>query len=186
MANSTSKAKFREEIRKIALLNALNHEGKALISSVLGKSLAEFPHLKTRVNEVVSTVANVVQEVNMLSSDDQRKIVGEKWPEALVKEKVDDERVLPPLPKVEEYRQVITRFAPNPDCLLHLGSARAIVLCYEYAKMHNGLFYLRFEDTDPRLKKSALHFYNLIKADITWLGCIWDAEFNQSDRLTLY
>ena len=186
MANSTSKAKFREEIRKIALLNALNHEGKALISSVLGKSLAEFPHLKTRVNEVVSTVANVVQEVNMLSSDDQRKIVGEKWPEALVKEKVDDERVLPPLPKVEEYRQVITRFAPNPDCLLHLGSARAIVLCYEYAKMHNGLFYLRFEDTDPRLKKSALPFYNLIREDITWLGCIWDAEFNQSDRLTLY
>jgi len=67
-----------------------------------------------------------------------------------------------------------------------LGSARAIILCYEYAKMYNGLFYLRFEDTDPRLKKSAMQFYDLIREDIVWLRCEWNAEFIQSDRLPLY
>jgi glutamyl-tRNA synthetase len=96
------------------------------------------------------------------------------------------EKVLPPLPNVEKYERVITRFAPNPDCLLHLGSARAVILCYEYAEMYHGLFYLRFEDTDPRLKKSALQFYDLIREDLTWLECKWNAEFTQSDRLSIY
>ncbi len=186
MANLTSNVKLREIIRKIALLNALNYGGKAQPGPVLGKLLAEDPHLKTRVKEVASIIAEVVREVNKLSLDEQRRMVEEKWPAALVKEKAVVEKMLPPLPNVESYKRVVTRFAPNPDCLLHLGSARAIILCYEYAKMYNGLFYLRFEDTDPRLKKSALQFYDLIREDIAWLGCKWNAEFIQSDRLPLY
>jgi len=186
VANLTSNVKLREIIRKIALLNALNYGGKAQPGPVLGKLLAEDPHLKTRVKEVTSIITGVVREVNKLSLDKQRRMVEEKWPEALVKEKVVVEKMLPPLPNVESYKRVVTRFAPNPDCLLHLGSARAIILCYEYAKMYNGLFYLRFEDTDPRLKKSALQFYDLIREDIMWLGCKWNTEFIQSDRLPLY
>ena len=184
--NSNENAEVREAIRKFALLNAFSHGGRARVQSVLGKLLAERPNLKTRIKKVSSTVAEVVQEVNRLSLDEQRKTVEMKWPEALAKEKVEEKRMLPPLPNVEKYPRVVTRFAPNPDCLLHLGSARAIVLCYEYAKMYDGLFYLRFEDTDPRLKKSALKFYDLIREDIAWLGCKWDAEFIQSDRLPLY
>jgi len=186
VANLTSNVKLREIIRKIALLNALNYGGKAQPGPVLGKLLAEDPHLKTRVKEVTSIITGVVREVNKLSLDEQRRMVEEKWPAALVKEKAVVEKMLPPLPNVESYKRVVTRFAPNPDCLLHLGSARAIILCYEYAKMYNGLFYLRFEDTDPRLKKSALQFYDLIREDIMWLGCKWNAEFIQSDRLPLY
>ena len=186
MANLTSNAKLREVIRKIALLNALNYGGKAQTGPALGKLLAEDPHLKTMVKEVTYTVAEVVREVNKLSPDEQRRMVEEKWPEALVKEKVEVEKILPPLSNVENYKRVVTRFAPNPDCLLHLGSARAIILCHEYAKMYNGLFYLRFEDTDSRLKKSALQFYDLIRKDIMWLGCKWNAEFIQSDRLPIY
>lgn len=128
----------------------------------------------------------VVQEVNNLSFEKQRKIVEERWPEALVKEKVEVAKRLPPLPNVEKYERVVTRFSPNPDCALHLGSTRAIILCYEYAKMYDGLFYLRFEDTDPRLKKSALPFYDFVREDLTWLECKWDGEFIQSDRLPIY
>lgn len=131
-------------------------------------------------------VEQVVHEVNKLSFEKQRKIVEERWPEALVKEKVEVAKRLPPLPNVEKYERVVTRFSPNPDCALHLGSTRAIILCYEYAKMYHGLFYLRFEDTDPRLKKSALPFYDFIREDLTWLGCKWDGEFIQSDRLPIY
>ncbi|UCE29973.1 MAG: glutamate--tRNA ligase [Candidatus Bathyarchaeota archaeon] len=177
---------MKEIIQRIALLNALSHEGNARAGSVLGKLLAECPHLKTRAKEVTSIIAEVVQEINKFSSDKQRKIVEEKWPKALVKKKADVEKVLPPLLNVDKYERVVTRFAPNPDCLLHLGSARAIILCYEYAEMYHGLFLLRFEDTDPRLKKSALQFYDLIREDVAWLKCKWNAEFTQSDRLSIY
>ncbi len=176
----------KEKIRKIALLNALQHEGKAQAQSVLGKLLAESPSLKGRIKEVASIVEQVVQEVNRLSFERQREMMKGRWPEALVRERVEEVKRLPPLLNVEKYEQVVTRFSPNPDCALHLGSARAIVLCYEYAKMYRGLFYLRFEDTDPRLKKSALPFYDFIREDLTWLGCKWNAEFIQSDQLPSY
>ena len=176
----------REVVHKIALLNALQYGGEARVQSVLGKLLAEHPQLKGRIRETASMVKQVVQEVNKLSLEKQERIVEKKWPNALVKQKVEVEKRLPPLPNVEKYERVITRFSPNPDCAVHLGSARAIVLCYEYAKMYNGLFYLRFEDTDPRLKKSALPFYDFIREDLTWLECGWDREVIQSDRLSIY
>jgi len=175
-----------EVIRRIALLNALHYGGKARFQPVLGKLLTESPHLKVRVKEVASTVNEIVKGVNRLSLETQRRLVEEKWPEALVREKVEAEKALPPLSSVEKYERVVTRFAPNPDCMLHLGNARAIVLCDEYAKMYNGAFRLRFEDTDPRLKRSALPFYEAIREDLKWLGCKWDMEAIQSDRLPIY
>ena len=87
---------------------------------------------------------------------------------------------------VEKYQTVITRFSPNPDCVLHLGSARAIILSHEYARKYNGKFILRFEDTDPKLKKPILDFYDKIREDLAWLNCTTDAEFIQSDRLPIY
>jgi len=183
---SNERVKERDAIRKIALLNALLHNGKAQVQPVLGKLLAERPRLKSEIKEILSTVAEVVEEVNKLSLDEQRKMVEERWLEALVKERAEEERMLPPLPNAERYERVVTRFSPNPDCVLHLGSARAIVLSYEYAKMHRGLFYLRFEDTDPKLKRPELPFYDSIRQDLIWLGCKWDAEFIQSDRLPVY
>lgn len=176
----------RELIRKIALINALHYGGKAQFQPTLGKLLTERPQLKTRINEVAHIVKDVVTEVNILHLEEQKRIVEEKWPKALVKEKVEVVRVLPPLPNVDKHNRVVTRFAPNPDCVLHLGSARAVVLCDEYVKMYKGSFRLRFEDTDPRLKRSALPFYDAIREDLKWLGCIWDMEIIQSDRLPIY
>jgi glutamyl-tRNA synthetase len=183
---SNENAEIREAIRKIALLNALRYGGKARVQPVLGKLLGERPHLKARIKEVTSIIAEIVQEVNKLSLDEQRKVAEKNWPELLISEKAEAERVLPPLPNVEKYEQIVTRFSPNPDFVLHLGSARAIVLSYEYAKMYKGLFYLRFEDTDPKMKKPKLEFYDSIREDLTWLGCKWDAEYIQSDRLPIY
>jgi len=186
VASLDENTEVRELIRRVALLNAISYEGKAEVQPVLGKVLAERSDLRDKVKQVASVVAEVVKEVNKLPLERQREVVRRMWPEALVEAKVEEEKELPPLPNVEKYERVITRFAPNPDCVLHLGSARAIILCYEYAKMYDGLFYLRFEDTDPRLKKSALRFYDLIREDLRWLGCEWDGEFIQSDRLPIY
>ena len=181
---STSEEK--EIIRKLTLLNAINYNGKARFEPVLSKLLTEKSNLRARVREIAPIVAEIVEAVNKLSLEEQEREVKGKWPEALVRKKVEAEKKLPPLPNVEKYKQVTTRFSPNPDCVLHLGSARAIILCYRYAKMYNGLFYLRFEDTDPKLKRPQLSFYDLIREDLEWLGCKWDAEFIQSERLPIY
>jgi glutamyl-tRNA synthetase len=176
-----------ETIRKIALANAIEHEGKAQAKPVLGRLLAEKPELKGKVTEISPFVDAVVREVNTLSSSKQKKLVKNLWPELLVeKGKTEEKKSLPPLPNVEKYKRVVTRFAPNPDAVLHIGSARAVVLSHEYARMYDGSFVLRFEDTDPRLKKASLVFYDLIKEDLKWLGCEWDAEYIQSDRIETY
>jgi glutamyl-tRNA synthetase len=67
-----------------------------------------------------------------------------------------------------------------------LGSARAIVLSHEYAVMYKGKFILRFEDTDPKLKRPVLEFYDSIREDLAWLGCKSDEEYIQSDRIPMY
>ena len=177
---------LREEIRKIALLNAVKHNGKAQAGAVIGKILGERSELRSKVKEISALIHEVVVETNKLSPDEQKKIVEEKWPEALVREKVEEEKHLPPLPNVGKYAQVITRFSPNPDCVLHLGSARAIVLCYEYAKLYKGKFILRFEDTDPKIKRPVPEFYDKIREDLAWLDCKSNGEYIQSDRIPLY
>lgn len=174
-----------ELIRKNALLNAVKHEGKAQTGSIVGKILGEKAELRTKVKETTALIDKIVKEVNSLGLEEQKRIVEEKWPEILVKEKSEEKR-LPPLPNVDKYPQVVTRFSPNPDCVLHLGSARAIVLCYEYAHMYKGKFILRFEDTDPKTKRPVLEFYDRIRQDLAWLGCEPNEEYIQSDRIAIY
>ncbi|HDD70230.1 MAG TPA: glutamate--tRNA ligase, partial [Candidatus Bathyarchaeota archaeon] len=184
--NFEENAELKELIRKTALLNAIKHDGKAQLGPVIGKVIGEKPELKTKAKELSALVGQIISEVNSLPLNQQKSIIEEKWPEALMKEKVEEEKRLPPLPNVEKYPQVVTRFSPNPDCVLHLGSARAIILCYEYARMYKGKFILRFEDTDPKLKRPIPEFYNRIREDLAWLGCKPDEEYIQSDRISIY
>jgi glutamyl-tRNA synthetase len=177
---------LRELVRKAALLNALQHGGKAQAGAIVGRIIGEKQELKTKAKELSRLIGKVVDEVNSLSLEEQKQIVEEKWPEALKKEKATEEKGLPPLPNADKYRQIVTRFSPNPDCVLHLGSARAIVLSHEYARLYKGKFILRFEDTDPKVKRPVLEFYDRIREDLAWLGCKADAEFIQSDRLPIY
>lgn len=80
----------------------------------------------------------------------------------------------------------MTRFAPNPDGPLHLGNSRAAIISYEYASMYNGDFILRFDDTDPKVKKPLKEAYNWIKEDLKWLGISWKEEFAASSRFERY
>ena len=179
-------AELKEDIRRIALLNAVKHDGKAQAGAVIGKILGEKQDLRNKIKEVSVLVNNIVKEVNTLTHGEQRNIVEKNWPEKLVKDKAEEEKHLPSLPHVDKYPQVVTRFSPNPDCVLHLGSARAIILCYEYAQMYKGKFILRFEDTDPKIKRPVLEFYDRIREDLTWLSCKPNEEYVQSDRIPIY
>ncbi len=176
---------LKELIRKAALLNAVSHDGKAQACAMVGKILGERQDLRTKVKELSTIINTVVNEVNSLSITEQKAIVEENWPETQKKEKAEEKR-LSPLPNADKYAQIVTRFSPNPDCVLHLGSARAIILSHEYARMYNGKFILRFEDTDPKIKRPSLIFYDSIRQDLKWLGCKVDEEYIQSDRLPIY
>ena len=176
---------LRELIRKAALLNAVGHDGKAQAGAMVGKILGEKAELRSRVKELSGVINVVVNEVNSSSLSEQKAIVEANWPETQKKEKAE-EKHLSPLPNADKYKQIVTRFSPNPDCVLHLGSARAILLSHEYARMYNGKFILRFEDTDPKIKKPSLKFYDSIRQDLKWLGCTVDEEYIQSDRLPIY
>jgi len=176
---------LRDLIRKIALINAVQHDGKAQPGPITGKILGEKAEFRTQVRELSILINEVLSEVNSLPFGTQKNIVEENWPEVFRKEKSEEKR-LPPLPNVNRYKQVVTRFSPNPDCVLHLGSARAILLSHEYAHIYKGKFILRFEDTDPKVKRSSLKFYEKIREDLEWLGCKVDEEYIQSDRLPIY
>lgn len=177
---------LRDLIRKYAFLNAVQHSGKAQAGPIVGKLLGEKQELRAQAKELTLLIKEVLAEVNGLSAEEQKRIVANKWPQTQEKKKPEEEKRLPPLPNIDNYSQVVTRFSPNPDCVLHLGSARAILLSHEYARMYNGKFILRFEDTDSKVKKSSLEFYPKIREDLAWLGCKVDEEYIQSDRIPIY
>ena len=175
--------------RGYALLNAVEHGGKAAVGPVMGKLMAERPDLRPRAREVAALVKRIVEEVNRLSPEEQRRLLEEEYAWLLEKRaqarKGGEEKTLPPLPGAEEGR-VVTRFAPNPDFLIHLGNARPAILSYLYKEMYRGRMVLRFEDTDPRTKAPLPEAYKLIRDDLRWLGVRWDEEYIQSLRMEIY
>jgi glutamyl-tRNA synthetase len=74
------------------------------------------------------------------------------------------------------------RFAPSPTGYLHVGSARAVLFNWLFARGTGGEFLLRIEDTDTERNQPELteNIFEMIE----WLGLGWDGEpVHQSDRL---
>ena len=69
---------------------------------------------------------------------------------------------------------VVTRFAPSPTGLLHIGGARTALFNWLFARHHGGRFLLRIEDTDR--ERSTEEAARAIFDGLTWLGLDWDGE----------
>jgi len=79
---------------------------------------------------------------------------------------------------------VVTRFAPSPNGLLHLGHAYSAVIAAYEAQRLSGEFLLRIEDIDgPR---SRPEFADAFRRDLEWLGLEWREVPAQSTRLDTY
>ncbi|MED5018556.1 glutamine--tRNA ligase/YqeY domain fusion protein [Paenibacillus chibensis] len=68
----------------------------------------------------------------------------------------------------EYHRPVATRFPPEPNGFLHIGSAYAIWINHSIAEKCGGVFHLRFDDTNP--VKEDIKYVEAIKEDMEWLG----------------
>jgi glutamyl-tRNA synthetase len=80
---------------------------------------------------------------------------------------------------------VRVRFAPSPTGYLHLGSARAALFNWLFARHHGGEMLLRIEDTDA--ERSRPELIDVIIQVLEWLGLDWDGEpVHQSGRTELY
>lgn len=64
--------------------------------------------------------------------------------------------------------KIHTRFPPEPNGYLHIGSAKAIMINVETAKKYGGLFNLRYDDTNPA--KEDNEYVESIYNDLCWLG----------------
>ena len=68
--------------------------------------------------------------------------------------------------------KIHTRFPPEPNGYLHIGSAKAILINYETAKKYGGKFNLRYDDTNPA--KEDVEYVESIYRDLCWLGATPD------------
>ena len=78
----------------------------------------------------------------------------------------------------------VTRFAPSPTGLLHVGNLRTALFNALLARATGGAFLLRIDDTDDT--RSEPRFEAAIREDLEWVGLTWDGEARQSDRLARY
>ena len=80
---------------------------------------------------------------------------------------------------------VVTRFAPSPTGLLHIGGVRTALFCWLYARHHGGKFILRVEDTDR--ERSTDEAVRVILEGMQWLGLTADeGPYYQTQRFDRY
>lgn len=172
----------RSFLRRYALANAIKYQGKAESGSVLGKILIEKPEFKKDIKTIKKIIDEMVIEINKMKLDDQKKELESLG--GVVKEKKQMEKDMIPLLKVKY--DFVVRFAPNPNGPLHLGNARQAIVNWLYRNLYNGVYILRYDDTDPKNKKPMKEAYKWIIEDLDWLGVKPDKIYQASKRLDIY
>jgi glutamyl-tRNA synthetase len=80
---------------------------------------------------------------------------------------------------------IVTRFAPSPTGMLHIGGVRTALFSWLYAKRHGGKFILRVEDTDR--ERSTDEATQVILDGMHWLGLTADeGPYYQTKRMDRY
>ncbi len=164
-------------IRKHALRNALDH-GKAVPNAVVGKVIAEFPECKKDMKSTMKSIVRILSEVNGLKKEEIEKEI--KKYSFSEKKKQEKGIVLEGGKKGE----VVTRFPPEPSGYPHIGHAKAAYLDWTAARVYDGKFMLRFDDTNPEAESQ--EYVGAIKEALEWLGIDWDSESYSSDNMEMF
>jgi len=70
--------------------------------------------------------------------------------------------------KSGEYKEVVTRFPPEPNGFPHIGHAKSIFINFGIARDYNGHCNLRMDDTNPTKEDTA--YVEALKDAVEWLG----------------
>src|SRR3989344_1473276 len=101
------------EIKKFALLNASEFNGKASEKAVTGKILGTFPDARKNVPETMKLINKIVYEINALSPDEQKKQMDKMHIKIEEKKHAPEKYKLPDLPNAVKGK-VVLRMAPYP------------------------------------------------------------------------
>ncbi len=176
----------RNYIRRIALMNAVGHDGHADVNSVLGKIISEDQDAKKRIKELIPVIKKIVDDVNQMRKEEQESFIRDHQvvKKILVKDVAEDGKPeLPELPGTVRGK-VVTAFPPEPSKYPHLGHAKSALINFTYAKKYRGKFILRFEDSNPEAAKK--EYYDAILDGLRWLGIKWDRLDYLSDHIPEY
>ena len=166
---------------KNALLNAIQHDGKANVQAVLGKIISEGPEVRDNIKKIIPEIKNIVNDVNSLTLEEQQKKL--KRLGITLEKRVEGKKELPDLPNAG-IGNVVTAFPPEPSKYPHMGHAKAALINYLYAKKYKGKFIVRFEDTNPELTKK--EYYDAIINGLKWLGIEWNKLDYVSNHVSKY
>ena len=170
---------FDKLARAYALKNAITHSGKAQIGAVISSLFIE-GFKKDEVKEYLKKIQEIVNEVNSMELNEQRKEF-EKIKETI---SVRVERVgLEELPNVKR-TGIIMRFSPAPTGPLHVGHIISNMIQSLYVKKYGGKFYVRIEDTNP--ENTEKEAYENIKKDCDWIFGNVSEYIIQSERMDKY
>lgn len=82
--------------------------------------------------------------------------------------------------KSAQYKEVITRFPPEPNGFPHIGHAKSICINFGIAQDYKGKCNLRMDDTNPTTEDTV--YVEALKDAVRWLGFSWgDKEYYTSN-----
>ena len=170
-----------DEIRRIALKNALAHGGKASPGSVFSAAIGADKSLLKDPKSLKERIDTVISDINSKSLAELEKEAASSGVET--KAKKEEKTGLKDLP--DTGNGVVLRLPPEPSGFMHLGHMISFMINYLYKKKYNGKLWLRFEDTNPNLVKE--EFVRNFEEGIKWLGIEWDQKkFISEDMDKIY
>ncbi len=189
-----------KEIKEIlwisGLKNAIEFQGKPNKKAVMGKLMAQRPDLRSQTKEINPLLDDIIQEISKLSIEQQKEKLLQLDPHALdKKESKEEEKILPDLQNITNFKKIVMRLAPYPSGALHIGNARMVILNDEYVRRYNGKLILFFDDTigspqslrdSPKAKYVILEAYELIEEGLNWLGVKYSKVYYKSERLEIF
>jgi len=140
-----------------------NRKQTKILIDMIQKRLGHYRNLYYDRGELAlyRAIESLEVELRVVSSDE--------FSEYLIKKAFAAKlRGLPELPETNKDR-VRVRFAPNPNGPLSMGHSFGIIINDIYAKAYGGDYVLRFDDTDPDIKRPLAHLYPQIEDEFQFL-----------------
>ncbi len=175
---------MKKIIEKHALINALQHEGKASPKAVMNKVLGELRGKKIDFKKLAKNTDKTVKDTNKIGLEKQTEKLKKLHPEFFKVRRKTKEKGLPALPKAVKGK-VVLRFEPSPSGPLHIGHTFILLINSLYKKKYNGKLIVRISDTNPT--NIYLPAYKQIVDNAQWVtnNAVDEVEV-QSDRMKIY